>query len=170
MKKKQTEKPFVESFAEKSGLNKLKNTNSPRLYYLCGAVTSDPHYRMKFELAEAYLVAKGNLVINPVRYEPDGITWSDALAADVQLLEHLKTMYFSLIQIAGKVNGKTELLLPALALIDPDDRAFPSKGMELETKYGGIILPVVKLSGEWNEILTAAIREAEEGGSDGLAR
>ena len=162
MKKKLAkDRPFLESFMQKAGVNKLNKTNAPRLYYLSGAVTLDPHFKLKFDLAEAYLVARGNLVINPVKYADGSTPWLDAMNADMLLLSHLKTAYCELIQIANRISGTPGLRLPIIALIDLDDRAIPSKGSELEQKFGGLMLPVVKLGEPWGAILTAAIKEAE---------
>ena len=152
---------FVESFAEAAGLNRLKKSENPRLYYLSGAVTHDPHYRLKFELAERYLIAKGNLVINPIRNESAGLTWEQYLSADLLILGRLKTIYANIVMIDSKLSGG-HLALPAIAMIDPEDRQFPSKGASLENAFAGTFLPVVNLGKDWNELLTKAIEEAEK--------
>ena len=151
---------FLESFAEAAGLNRIKKIDHPRLYYLCGAVTHDPHYRLKFDLAERYLKSKGHQVINTIKREAPGQTWAEYLAADLRMLQRLMTVYEQIIMMVPDQG----VPLPAIALIDPDDRAFPSKGMELEIAFAGHLLPTVKLSHEWNELLTAAIEKIEKEG------
>ena len=152
---------FLESFAEAAGLNRMKKTDAPRLYYLSGAVTHDPHYRLKFELAERYLIAKGHHVINPIRHERNGLTWEQYLAADLMILERLKNIYRETGQIANRINGNP-IPLPAIAILDPDDRSFPSKGAALEDAFANCFLPVVKHGTHWNQLLTKAIEEAEK--------
>lgn len=158
---KAASRSFLESFAEAAGLNRLKKTDVPRLYYLSGAVTHDPHYRLKFDLAERYLIAKGNCVINPIRNESAGLTWEQYLSADLLILERMKTIYANIVMIDSKLSGG-HLPLPAIAMIDPEDRQFPSKGASLENAFAGTFLPVVNLGKTWNSLLTKAIEEAEK--------
>ena len=160
-KKLPTEKPFLESFAEKAGLHKIAKTDHPRLYYLSGAITNDPHAKLKFDLAEMYLVAKGNLVINPMKVNPIYATWIDSLKNDLVILEKLKRIYISAFQILSVTNGKMEMRLPTIAFIDPAERRFESKGSALERGFASDVIPVIQLAGAWNEILKAAIAEKE---------
>lgn len=44
--------------------------------YISGAISSDPDYKAKFAAAEAALVGKGHLVMNPAIL-PQGFTWED---------------------------------------------------------------------------------------------
>ena len=157
---------FLESFAEAAGLNRLKKTDAPRLYYLSGAVTHDPQYRLKFDLAERYLIAKGNYVINPIHGELPGQTWEHYIACDLLLLVRLMNIYTEIVMIASRIRGcSAPIPLPAIAMIDPDDRAFPSKGSAIEEAFSDCTLPIIKLGKEWNELLTAVIEKVEKEGA-----
>ena len=163
MKKKQpsAEKPFLESFAERAGLNKARKTDHPRLYYLCGAITNDPHAKLKFDLAELYLVSRGDLVINPMKANPEWMEWGKALGNDLAILERLKDIYINGLQILNIVSGRTEMRLPTIAFIDPPERRFESKGSDLERQFAGNLIPVIALGGAWSPLLISAINEAE---------
>lgn len=163
MKKKQppAEKPFLESFAERAGLNKLKKTDKPRLYYLCGAITNDPYAELKFGLAEMYLVRKGNLVINPMKANPTWMTWGDALSNDLFILEKMKAIYVNALQLLNNISGNVEFRMPTIAFIDPAERRFDSRGTDLEKRFAGALVPIVELGGAWSPLLMSAINEAE---------
>jgi hypothetical protein len=163
MKRKQSpaEKPFLESFAERAGLNKLKKTDKPRLYYLCGAITNDPHAKLKFDLAELYLVNRGDLVINPMKANPTWMTWGDALSNDLFILEKMKAIYVNALQLLNNISGNVEFRMPTLVFIDPTERRFDSKGTALEKRFAGTLIPVVELGGAWDKILLDAIAEKE---------
>ena len=163
MKKKQppAERPFLESFAERAGLNKARKTDHPRLYYLCGAITNDPHAKLKFDLAELYLVNRGDLVINPMKANPEWMEWGKALGNDLAILERLKAIYMNGLQILNIVSGRTEMRLPTIAFIDPPERRFESKGSDLEKRFAGALVPIVELGGAWDKILLQAIAEKE---------
>ena len=173
MKKKQppAERPFLESFAERAGLNRMHKTDHPRLYYLCGAITNDPYAKLKFDLAELYLVNRGDLVINPMKANPEWMEWGKALANDMVILEKLKAIYTNGLQILNVVSGKTEFRLPTIAFIDPPERRFESKGSDLERQFAGNLIPVVELGGAWSPLLMSAINEAErQKGADDAAK
>lgn len=159
--KKQPEKPFVESFAEKAGLNKRPKDKYPRLIYLSGAVTNDPHAKLKFDLAEMYLKARGNAVINPLRINPPGVSWSDAMAADMVILQRMKDYYRAVAWLAHCL-PENRIYWPTVADIDPTDRPFESPGKRLELSFVSDTIPVIRLSVEWDELLKLAIREAED--------
>ena len=170
-KKPPAERPFLESFAEKAGLNKARKTDHPRLYYLCGAIMNDPYAKLKFDLAELYLVSRGDLVINPMKANPEWMEWGKALANDLAILERLKAIYMNGLQILNVVSGKTEFRLPTIAFIDPPERRFESKGSDLERQFAGNLIPVIALGGAWQPLLISAINEAEQKkGADDAAK
>ena len=161
MKTKPADRPFVESFAEKAGILKRTKDKVPRMYYLGGAITNDPHAKLKFDLAEIYLKASGNHVINPMRVTPIGTPWHEALSADLEILVSMKKVYMELLKLSNKLDvGK--IYYPSIALIDPLTRKIDSKGLTLEVSFASDILPVIQLSTRWDEILFQALREVEE--------
>ena len=158
--RKPIERPFVESFAEKAGILKRSKDKVPRMYYLCGAITNDPHAELKFSLAEIYLKASGNHVINPMRISPIGTPWDKAIVNCLGELNHLGEFYRASLPYLGTT---TNLPLPALLLIDPADREIESSGVKLEK---GIALanglPIVEIGLQFGTILEKAIKESEE--------
>lgn len=158
--KKQTEKPFVESFAEKAGILKHAKDKHPRLIYLCGAVTNDPHAKLKFDLAETWLKARGNAVINPLRVNPTGVEWGDAMAADLSILNRMKDYYKAVAWLAHCL-PENRIYWPTVADIDPTDRQFDSIGKRLELSFASDVIPVIRLSVQWDELLKRAIAEKE---------
>lgn len=56
------------------------------IYYISGAVSSDPDYKVKFEMAERILKAKGFKVINPVKRAKAGKPWEYYMRRDLKLL------------------------------------------------------------------------------------
>ena len=81
----------------------------------------------------------------------------------------MRAAYMAVLPILNRISGKPELRLPCICLIDLDDRAFPSKGSELERAFAGDYLPTVKLGEPWPTLLSEAIAEAEKENGDGLA-
>lgn len=159
--RKPIERPFIESFAEKAGILKRTKDKVPRMYYLCGAITNDPHANLKFELAELYLKSSGNQVINPMRVCPVGTPWHEALSADLEILVSMKKVYMELLKLSNKLDvGK--IYYPTIALIDPMTRKIDSRGMTLEVAFASDILPVVQLSTRWDDVLLQALKEVEE--------
>ena len=159
--RKPIERPFVESFAEKAGILKRSKDKVPRMYYLCGAITNDPHAELKFDLAELYLKASGNQVINPMRISPVGTPWHEAMSADLEILVSMKKVYMELLKLSNKLDvGKN--YYPSIALIDPMSRKIDSKGMTLEVAFASDILPVVQLSTRWDDVLFQALKEVGE--------
>ena len=55
-------------------------------WYLSGAVTNDPDFRLKFDYAEHQLKLKGFKVLNPVKGEKDGKDWGYYLRKDIRKL------------------------------------------------------------------------------------
>ena len=154
-------RPFLESFAEKAGILKRSKDKVPRMYYLCGAITNDPHAELKFSLAEIYLKASGNQVINPMRISPIGTPWHEAMSADLEILVSMKKVYMELLKLSNKLDvGK--IYYPTIALIDPMTRKIDSRGMTLEVAFASDILPVVQLSTRWDDVLFQALKEVEE--------
>ena len=149
----------------------MHKTDHPRLYYLCGAITNDPYAKLKFDLAELYLVGRGDLVINPMKCNPEWMEWGKALGNDLVILERLKAIYMNGLQILNVVSGRTEMRLPTIAFIDPPERRFDSRGTELERLFAGNLIPVVELGGAWQPLLISAINEAErQKGADNGAK
>ena len=160
MKSKQPQKPFVESFAEKAGILKRRKDEHPRMIYLCGSVTNDPHAQLKFDLAELYLKARGNPVINPLRVNPPDVAWADAMASDLSILNRMKDYYLAVAWLAH-ILPENRIYWPTICDIDPTDRPFESSGKRLELAFASDVIPVIRLSREWYELLTKAIEEAE---------
>ena len=165
MKQKSSERPFVESFAERAGLNKVKKYKHPRLCYLCGAITNDPHAKLKFDLAELYLKSRGDMVINPLKLNPLDTKWEYAMSADLAILNHMKDYYIELLHISRYL-GEDKTYFPAIVDIDPPDRQFDSPGKRLEKAVAFDVIPTVQLSVEWDNLLKTAIEEAEKGNKD----
>lgn len=158
--KKQPEKPFVESFSEKAGIAKHAKDKHPRLIYLCGAVTNDPHAKLKFDLAETYLKASGNAVINPLRVNPPGVEWANAMASDLTILKRMKDLYLAIGWLAH-VFPENRIYWPTVCDIDPYGRQFDSIGKRLELAFASDVIPTIRLSAEWDELLKRAIAEEE---------
>jgi len=157
---KLTPDDFVQSFAEQGGLNNVKKaTGQKRIYYLSGAITHDPHAALKFALAEAVVKKRGHYCINPMKCNPAGTPWDEALVNCMGILRKFGEFYISSLYFLG--NG-IPLPLPALLLIDPIGREIESDGVKLEK---GIALanglPVVQMFGDWKNILKSAIKESE---------
>ena len=159
-KQKSSERPFVASFAEKAGLSKCMKTRLPRLYYLSGAVTHDPHAKLKFDLAETYLTAKGHRVINPLKVNPLDTPWEKAISVDLSILNNMKDYYFAVLYLS-KYIGEERTMFPAFIDIDPPDRQFDSPGKRLEKAIAFGVLPIVEMPREWDNILNNAINEYE---------
>lgn len=155
--KKPTDRPFVESFAEKAGLFKHKKDKGTRICYLSGAVTNDPYAKLKFDLAEIYLKARGHIVINPVKVNPIGTPWDDAILTDLGIISHLKDAYVALLRLSRFTDEDT--YLPVIVDIDPKDRTFDSPGKRLEKGLTFNVVPIVELSSEWSKLLNDAIME-----------
>jgi hypothetical protein len=155
-----TVEQFVQSYAEKAGLNNIKKTKGKkRLFYLCGAVTNDPYAEIKFALAEDILKREGHGVINPLEECPRGMDWNDAIVYCLGILNKLGELYRAELQFLNKA----ELTLPALLLIDPEERKIESRGVKLEK---GIALangmPIIQMAQpEWAFVLENAIKESE---------
>lgn len=164
MKQKPSERPFVESFAERAGLNKVKRSKHPRLCYLCGAITNDPHAKLKFDLAELYLKSRGDMVINPLKLNPLGTKWEDAMSYDLAIINSMKDAYLPLLKIARFLN-EDMTFFPTLVDIDPPDRQFDSPGKRLEKAIAFDVIPTVQLSIEWDNLLKQAINETETKGN-----
>ena len=157
-KTKPIDRPFVESFAEKAGILKRAKDKVPRMYYLCGAISNDPHAQLKFDLAEIYLKASGNQVINPMHLSPVGTPWHEAMSTDLEILVSMKKIYMELLKLSNKLDvGK--IYYPSVALIDPMSRRIDSRGMTLEVEFASDILPIIQLSTRWDEILFQALKE-----------
>ena len=159
-KQKPSERPFVESFAEKAGLNKVKKNKHPRLYYLSGAVTNDPYAKLKFDLAETYLTAKGHRVINPLKVNPIDTPWEKAISVDLSILNNMKVYYFSVLFLS-KYIGEERTMFPEFIDIDTPERQFDSPGKRLEKSIAFGVLPIVDMPREWDNILNNAINEYE---------
>lgn len=157
--KKPIERPFVESYAEKAGLLKVKRDKHARLVYLSGAVTNDPHAKLKFDLAELYLKSKGNRVINPLRVNPIGTPWEDALITDLGIINQLKDAYIALLRLSRF--SSDEIFLPVIADIDLPNRQFDSPGKRLEKGMTYDVLPILQMPSDWDKLLMDAIKEKE---------
>lgn len=55
-------------------------------WYLSGAVSNDPFFRLKFNYAEHQLKRMGFKVLNPVKGEKDGKAWDYYLRKDIRKL------------------------------------------------------------------------------------
>jgi hypothetical protein len=55
-------------------------------WYLSGAVSNDPDFRLKFNYAEYQLKQKGFKVLNPVKGEKDGKAWDYYMRKDIRKL------------------------------------------------------------------------------------
>lgn len=101
-----------------------------RRWYLSGAVSNDPDFRLKFDYAEYQLKLRGFKVLNPVKGEKDGKSWDYYLRKDIRKLT--------------KCDG----------IILMDDW-FESKGAQLEKKVAeGLGMKILRfnvLSGEITE-------------------
>lgn len=157
---KLTPESFVKSYAEQGGLNNVKKaTGQRRLYYLSGAITHDPYAALKFALAEEYVKRRGHYAVNPMKRNPAGTPWSEALVNCIGELNHLGEFYRASISYLGMIPN---LPLPALLLIDPIGREIESDGVKLEK---GIALanglPIGRISATFGTILEKAIQESE---------
>ena len=158
--KKPTERPFVESFAEKAGLLKVKREKNARLVYLSGAVTNDPHAKLKFDLAELYLKSKGNKVINPLRINPIGTPWEDAIVTDLGIINQLKDANVALLRLMRFTNEG--IYLPVMVDIDPPSRQFDSPGKRLEKGMAFGVIATIQMPSAWDKLLNDAINEKEK--------
>lgn len=157
---KLTPESFVQSFAEQGGLNIVKKaTGQKRIYYLSGAITHDPYAALKFALAEAVVKKRGHYAINPMKRNPIGTPWHEALVNCIGELNRLGEFYRASLPY---LRLNQNIPLPALLLIDPADREIESAGVKLEK---GIALanglPLVCLGYEFVTILEKAIKESE---------
>lgn len=154
-----TPEEFVQSFAEKAGLNNIKKTKgAKRLFYLCGAVTNDPYAEIKFALAEDILKREGHFIVNPVKECPRGMKWDEAIVHCLGMLNKLGELYRATLWFLNK----GDFVLPALLLIDPEERKIESRGVKLEK---GIALanglPIVEIGLQFGTILEKSIKESE---------
>ena len=159
-KPKLTTDSFIQSYAEKAGLNRIKKTTGKkRIYYLCGAYTNDPHAHLKFALAEEILRREGHFPYNPTKRCPANMPWHEAIVSCLGVLNDLGELYRASLTFLG---SGLDLPLPALMLIDPEGREIESVGVKLEK---GIALanglPIVAMGGtaNWKETLENAIEE-----------
>lgn len=157
---KLTPESFFQSFAEQGGLNAVKKaTGQKRLYYLSGAITHDPNAALKFALAEEYIKRRGHYAINPMKRNPAGTPWDEALVNCIGELNHLGEFYRASLSYLGMIPN---LPLPALLLIDPIGRKIKSDGVKLEK---GIALanglPIVEIGLQFGIILEKAIQKSE---------
>ena len=162
-KPKLTPDDFVQSFAEQGGLNNVKKaTGQKRIYYLSGAITHDPHAALKFALAEEIVKKQGHYCINPIKHNPTGTPWDEALVNCIGELNRLGDFYRASVSYLPIVN---DLPLAAMLIIDPVGREIESDGVKLEK---GIALanglPIVQMFGDWKNILKSAIEESEAEG------
>ena len=157
---KLTPESFVQSFAEQGGLNAVKKaTGQKRIYYLSGAITHDPHAALKFALAEEYVKRRGHYAINPMKRNPAGTPWHEALVNCIGELNRLGEFYRASLSYLGMIPN---LPLPALLLIDPIGREIESDGVKLEK---GIALanglPIVEIGIFFRYILEDALKKSE---------
>ena len=157
---KLTPDDFVQSFAEQGGLNNVKKaTGQKRIYYLSGAITHDPHAALKFALAEAVIKKRGHYVINPMKRNPTGTPWDEAIVNCIGMLNRLGEFYRASVSYLPIVN---DLPLAAMLIIDPVGRKINSDGVKLEK---GIALanglPVVEMGVDFRYMLEKAIAESE---------
>lgn len=157
--KKTIERPFVESYAEKAGLLKVKRDKHARLVYLSGAVTNDPHAKLKFDLAELYLKSKGNKVINPLRVNPIGTPWEDALITDLGIINQLKDANIALLRLMRFTDEG--IYLPVIIDIDPPSRQIDSPGKRLEKGITFGVIATIQMPSDWDKLLMDAIKEKE---------
>ena len=91
-------------------------------WYLSGKITGDENYRQKFNSAEKLLKSKGYKVLNPVKGEKDGKTWTYYMKRDIKkllkcdgimLLEDYKTSKGAKLEkiIAVNLGYKVRILL-----------------------------------------------------------
>jgi hypothetical protein len=158
---KLTPESFVQSFAEQGGLNAVKKATGQKcIYYLSGAITHDPYAALKFALAEEYVKRRGHYAVNPMKRNPLGTPWDEAIVNCLCELKHLGEFYLSSLPYLSIIPN---LPLPALLLIDPADREIESSGVKLEK---GIALanglPIVEIGLQFGTILEKAIKESEE--------
>lgn len=159
-KPKLTPDDFVQSFAEQGGLNNVKKaTGQKRIYYLSGAITHDPHAALKFALAEELVKKQGHYCINPIKRNPTGTPWDEAIVNCIGELNRLGEFYRAELPYLSIVNG---LPLPAMLIIDPVGRKINSDGVKLEK---GIALAnglhVVEIGIFFRYMLEKAIKESE---------
>lgn len=157
---KLTPESFVLSFAEQGGLNNVnKSTGQKRIYYLSGAITHDPYAALKFALAEEYVKRRGHYAVNPMKRNPAGTPWHEALVNCIGELNHLGEFYRASVSYIGTVKN---LPLPALLLIDPIGRKIKSDGVKLEK---GIALanglPIVEIGIYFRYMLEDALKKSE---------
>jgi hypothetical protein len=129
------------------------------IYYISGAITHDPHAALKFSLAEAVVKKRGHYCVNPMKCNPAGMPWDEAIVNCIGELNRLGEFYRASLHFLPIVTG---LPLAGLLLIDPIGREIESDGVKLEK---GIALanglPVVQMFGDWKNILKSAIEESE---------
>ena len=157
---KLTPESFVKSYAEQGGLNNVKKaTGQKRIYYLSGAITHDPYAALKFALAEEYVKRRGHYAINPMKRNPAGTPWHEALVNCIGELNRLGEFYRASLSYLGMIPN---LPLPALLLIDPIGREIESDGVKLEK---GIALanglPIVEIGIFFRYILEDALKKSE---------
>ena len=155
---------FVQSYADKAGLLRLNpHRGAKRIYYLSGAVSNDPYAVLKFRLAVLFVTRSGDYPINPLDYSPNGVSWEEALANDLSILNRLCSFYVSALSTMN-LFPTANIPLPALLLIDPPGRSIESRGVKLEKAIAlanGI--PICQINHEFETILTNAIKEISNG-------
>lgn len=156
---------FVQSYADKAGLLRLNpHRGAKRIYYLSGAVSGDPYAVLKFRLAVLFVSRNGDYPINPLDYSPNGVSWEEALANDLGILNRLCSFYVSAISTMN-LFPTANIPLPCLLLIDPEKRPIESRGVKLEKAIAlanGI--PINQINPEFETILNNAIKEISNNG------
>ena len=163
MKKKTEPKPPVESFAERAGLLKNRKGGRRMLLYLSGAITNDPgYYRLKFDLAEKLLKARGHIVINPAHDPTPGSTYADFLAEDLSVLTELGGYNRLLHGQLSLYLPNSFFPLPAVCLVDTTD--IYSVGCTVERRYAHVRgIPTIRIETlveDFGKILQRAKEEA----------
>ena len=156
---------FVQSYADKAGLlHYTIHRGAKRIYYLSGAVSNDPYAVLKFRLATLFVKKQGDYPVNPLDYSPNGVSWEEALANDLAILNRLASFYVTAVTTMN-LFPDANIPLPCLLLIDPEKRPIESRGVKLEKAIAlanGI--PTYPINPEFETILTNAIKEIENYG------
>jgi hypothetical protein len=102
--------------------------------YISGAITSDPNYREKFQLAEQYLSSQGHVPISPT-IVPEGLTRQEYLNIDFAFIGICDAIY--MLHGWQESRGSREeywhaLRLKKIIMYEPQD------GFEEKTKDEGL--------------------------------